>query len=83
MGGAGAEVRETGGVLERGSLCGLAHGLGNLIGNLLKALGGGEGLVKGTWVTMAPDHWKGLDRGCGDVVSTLSPNMLSWMSPLH
>lgn len=48
MGGAGSEVRETGGVLERGSLCGLAHGLGNLIGNLLEgAGGGGEGLVKG------------------------------------
>lgn len=48
MGGAGTEVRETRGVLECGSLCGLAHDLGNLMGNVLKALGGGEGLMKGS-----------------------------------
>lgn len=45
MGGAGAEVRETGSVLERGNLYGLAHDLGNLIGNMLKAQGGGKGLM--------------------------------------
>lgn len=45
MGRAGAEVREPAGVLERGSLSGLAHDLGSLIENVLKVLG--EGLMKG------------------------------------
>lgn len=42
-GGAGTEVRQTGGGVREGD----KHDFGNLIGNVLRTLGGGEELLKG------------------------------------
>lgn len=52
MGGAGTEVRQTGGGVREGA----EHDFGNLIGNVLRTLGGGEELIKGPLVMMAPEH---------------------------